>query len=391
MSARPRLRSCAIALGVAVVAVVVANAVATVRARRELEALRALALREAPAPEAPIAPREDAAEEYDRAQRLLSTNGLLDLAHTKPQPVSRALRREIERYLASQAPVFDAIERGLTRPRCTGSYEDQTRRGNLVRLLGLAARDRTLAEDGDGALVYIGRVARFFDRSPGLAWRGWADDVAARHLVLALDACEPFEAACRELGRTLRDPLDAELLRDLLDVRQSYIDPALDDPRVFFERSNVAEPNPVLHRIAPWTFTRDRVRSLASISRVIELARQGVGARTLADARELEQESESLPSWYVATVDMNRLGAGLVMRLLGQRLRRAQMRTALALGAHRIRHGIYPERLDALVPDLLPAIPEDPFGPGSLAYERVGSGFTLGSVEKRLVLLQVAR
>ncbi len=57
--------------------------------------------------------------------------------------------------------------------------------------------------------------------------------------------------------------------------------------------------------------------------------------------------------------------------------------TALALAAYRARHGNYPEKLDALVPELLPKLPADLFAPGkTLIYRREGDGYVLYSVYK---------
>ncbi len=55
--------------------------------------------------------------------------------------------------------------------------------------------------------------------------------------------------------------------------------------------------------------------------------------------------------------------------------------TALALAVYRARHGHYPEKLDALVPELLPQVPPDLFAPGTtLIYRREGDGYVLYSV-----------
>ncbi len=52
--------------------------------------------------------------------------------------------------------------------------------------------------------------------------------------------------------------------------------------------------------------------------------------------------------------------------------------TALALTVYRARHGHYPEKLDALVPELLPQVPPDLFAPGrQMGYRRQPNGFLL--------------
>ncbi len=56
---------------------------------------------------------------------------------------------------------------------------------------------------------------------------------------------------------------------------------------------------------------------------------------------------------------------------------------ALALAVYRARHGKYPERLEELVPELLPQVPPDLFTSGQkVIYRREGEGYVLYSVGK---------
>ena len=71
-----------------------------------------------------------------------------------------------------------------------------------------------------------------------------------------------------------------------------------------------------------------------------------------------------LPSWGWARHD-------LAMRVL-------QVRAAIAL--YQKQHGAPPDRLDALVPDFLPAVPADPFDGKSLHYARTERGWKFWSV-----------
>lgn len=54
--------------------------------------------------------------------------------------------------------------------------------------------------------------------------------------------------------------------------------------------------------------------------------------------------------------------------------------TELALSKYQAEHGTYPERLEQLVPEILTAVPEDPFGDEPLKYRRAGAGYVLYSV-----------
>jgi hypothetical protein len=53
---------------------------------------------------------------------------------------------------------------------------------------------------------------------------------------------------------------------------------------------------------------------------------------------------------------------------------------ALALQSYRAEHGAYPDRLEALVPHILPELPRDPYGAGPLKYRREGDKYVLYSV-----------
>ncbi len=50
------------------------------------------------------------------------------------------------------------------------------------------------------------------------------------------------------------------------------------------------------------------------------------------------------------------------------------LRSQVALRQYRERHGRYPERLEGLVPEVLPAVPEDPFTGKPLVYRLEGAG-----------------
>jgi len=80
------------------------------------------------------------------------------------------------------------------------------------------------------------------------------------------------------------------------------------------------------------------------------------------------------------------LGA-LMLRNLGNAIERADLwetrfvlaRLGVALERHRLARGSYPDRLDALVPDLLPKLPTDPFSGAPPEYRRIGDGYLLRS------------
>lgn len=61
-------------------------------------------------------------------------------------------------------------------------------------------------------------------------------------------------------------------------------------------------------------------------------------------------------------------------------LLRRMVPTVYALAAYRAEHGEYPESLDALTPDLLDAVPIDPFDDQPLRYRKTENGYVLYSV-----------
>jgi hypothetical protein len=60
--------------------------------------------------------------------------------------------------------------------------------------------------------------------------------------------------------------------------------------------------------------------------------------------------------------------------------RLAAAQTGFALAVYQREHGAYPESLAALVPDLLPTIPVDPWSGKELIYRRKDDGFVIYSV-----------
>ena len=51
-----------------------------------------------------------------------------------------------------------------------------------------------------------------------------------------------------------------------------------------------------------------------------------------------------------------------------------------ALRLYQVEHGAYPDSLEALVPECLPSVPQDPFGGKPLKYRREGNSYVLYSI-----------
>lgn len=148
-----------------------------------------------------------------------------------------------------------------------------------------------------------------------------------------------------------------------------------------------------------WTGSkaRNRAEYLEQASQAIEAARLPYASRREAASPFWEGLSRvQLPAWSMNS------GSGEAMSSLfyHDALTEASLvvaRTAVALQRYRLRHGKLPEQLALLVPDFLPALPEDPFandairvvrgiaGPmirtaTGLRYLRTGSGAVVYSV-----------
>ena len=50
------------------------------------------------------------------------------------------------------------------------------------------------------------------------------------------------------------------------------------------------------------------------------------------------------------------------------------------MSVYRMKHGAYPEKLDALVPDFIDKLPVDPFSGKDYIYRRDGKGFIVYSI-----------
>lgn len=96
-------------------------------------------------------------------------------------------------------------------------------------------------------------------------------------------------------------------------------------------------------------------------------------------------EKAELPSWSApATCLVLPAYAHLGSTFAAVEARVACARTALALERYRLTHGQYPATLDALVPDILPQVPLDPFDGKPLRYINDGKRVAVYSVGQNL-------
>lgn len=132
----------------------------------------------------------------------------------------------------------------------------------------------------------------------------------------------------------------------------------------------MSEPDPVLRREKLKAFSTALDQRLGSVRFRSELGKMLL--RTRASASRIYGEvicrlfCPALPQAQTA-----------VDRALARHL---LLRTSVALAEHRLKHGSYPDSLQALTPDFLPSLPTDPFSGQPLHYQRHGSSYLLYSV-----------
>ncbi len=129
----------------------------------------------------------------------------------------------------------------------------------------------------------------------------------------------------------------------------------------------------------------------------VERTRSYLQVKAQFDAWEAEAQQKAEDPWLLVAAFVNRTArsermAHKVVALLAvwfifkrdelcARQYHLLVETALALAVYRARCGHYPEKLEELVPELLPQVPVDLFAPGqTLIYRREGEGYVLYSV-----------
>jgi hypothetical protein len=144
-----------------------------------------------------------------------------------------------------------------------------------------------------------------------------------------------------------------------------------------------------------WRFAWSRQgekRNLQKMQKLIELARQAATEKSFASVRtaldQLENQSSSLSFYDRLRYPDAELFEGLLpgaKRTLRAETDRSLTIAAIALKRHHLRHGEYPETLDALVPEFVAAVPVDYMDGQPLRYRRNADGsFTLYSVGENL-------
>jgi hypothetical protein len=222
-------------------------------------------------------------------------------------------------------------------------------------------------------LVRIACLALAFDQVERALAQGEATDadLAALQTLLAEEDRHPTLLICMRGERAALDDLFTKLGDGTLTVES-------------LTRSGVLPPGDAglvmrLLFFSPGSIRRDHVRTLELMNQGVALAR--LPAHEQGDAnRKLEVAIRSMPVQAVLT----RLLVPAMTKITEATWRKtAQVRTLMALLAverYRLIHGKWPEKLDDLKPDLLAAIPLDPYDGKPIRYVRRSDGVTVYSI-----------
>ena len=334
----------------------------------------------------PPAPEEDAAPIFARAKEAFVPTALSSSAWISANEKCIALLRE-----AAQRPRCstgrDELEdlRDAAWERLDATLEPLTG-AEIDRLLVAASVLRAQAGDGDGAIelhclrvraqrVIHSEVAR-------LGGDVLSHEKPERLAAIAREA-RPSERALRELQRELAGAggtwddavrllhyLRLSRTRFFGDIRAGRLDDWQQE-LVESDRGSLPYEHPRLYQSlvgrASWLLDRDEAGVLERQLRLEALGRER-GRPVPRRCREIDAEVD---------------GGAFSKRSASLPLQHGPsfLRLAVALEIHHLRHGEYPERLDQLVPDVVPELPSDCCAEeGPHRYRRERDGYSLWSV-----------
>jgi hypothetical protein len=213
------------------------------------------------------------------------------------------------------------------------------------------------------------------------------------NLASKVDFCERF--ACLD-AVTYTARTGTFMGRKIFDLISGALPQNQPQPSLPFDIDTFVDWNPAL-RVMNQAF--DRLESIVRISDV--RARREQTRKFEAGLTELSRDIRNVKSWALdllfltppRTMISQRVGRLFVLLMLPAEsaanraeerttLYEQMVQTAFALAGYRADHGEYPEKLDALVPQYLAAVPDDTFAekPTPIRYRRTKDAFRLWSV-----------
>ena len=99
---------------------------------------------------------------------------------------------------------------------------------------------------------------------------------------------------------------------------------------------------------------------------------------------EVEKLGEDIPPYFILTRMIIPALRGVYLSFARQEAYLGVARLGLALKIYKTEEGSYPESLNRLTPDIIPALPRDPFTGKDYIYRREGKGFVVYSLGENL-------
>jgi hypothetical protein len=359
----------------------------------------------------PARPEEDAAPIYNRAFAAMSAPIGSDVQSAlQGEPEPEATPEAIDAYLATQKMVIDDLAAAVRLPRCDWRHEygngfammmpELMKMREVTRLLRLVAVRQAERGDPDGAvataIVALG-TSRALEEDPILishlvrqaceqqTFKGLdrvlaekPSERACRELIAAIDARHPAGQLARTLAGERAMALD--LFETLREGKRPNIGGAEEDLLVRYQR---------VRRWCPWILDRDEATYIETMNESIAAAanagkRSSLDAGAAIEARSRASSSSRLGSFNPVTGLMTPSYYRMFESEVTAEARRSSARAAVAIALFRARNGRVPDRLDELVPEVLPDVPRDPWIDTPLRYKREGNGFVVYSVGKNL-------
>lgn len=285
-------------------------------------------------------------------------------------PVTEEMRKAAAAEIGTpEAKAFLAAAAELEKHRCfsTEKYEVNSYLSGLNRLrslmrqlCGIAAVHHWKGEHGEilPALRLAQEISRVSASGPKLPMGGLihsALDWMLANNIVELGPDGPQHAG--EYRRYLDYFSRADYaIPDELEFLSSYLRKALEWPKELdYPHHNVQIP--FLQRIFVISQVSGQVRERAEAQHILPQLRAAVKIEEPENAGEFLRTSLS--------------------SLKREKLSHAILPTLMALKLYRSLHGRYPEKLEALVPEILPRLPVDPATGKPFVYAPEGSGFTL--------------
>jgi hypothetical protein len=360
-------------------------------------------------------PEEDAAPLYERAFAAMTAPIESDIhAALEDDPEPKATPEAIEAWLATQKRAIDDLVAACRLPRCdwrldyTQGYEipmphleKMREAAKLLRLYAVRQAEKGEADAAVATTIDAIQTARAVESDPLRIARivGLMCEGHARGGVKRILECRPSERACRDLIAAIdaRRPA-GELSRALRGERASGIEyfealrrgqkPAFFDFDYDGERRE-RELYEKARAHCPWILDRDETTFIETMEELIDVA-ANAGKRSSWDAtraiwKRCEVSRSRFVPFHLITRTIIPIEAQLIHQEVFAEVHRSTSRAAVALALFRARHGRFPDRLDELVPEVLPDVPQDPWAERPLRYRREGSGFVVYSIGEDLI------